>query len=57
MTKQDAISYMILEIEEIEKERLRANFSIDPSTQKKEVVDAIIKALKEVKIDDEDQPN
>ena len=55
MTKQDAISHMISEIENIEKERLRVNFSIDPTTQKKEVVDAILKALKGVEIDNEDQ--
>lgn len=55
MTKQDAIAHMISKIEEIEKDRLRAHFSIDPTKQKKEAVDAILKALKEVKLDDEDQ--
>lgn len=55
MNKQDAINHMISKIEEIEKERLRAHFSIDATKQKKEAVEAILKAIKEVEIDDEDQ--
>jgi hypothetical protein len=57
MTKQEAIEYMISKVEEIEKERLRAHFSIDPEKQKKEVVDGILKALKGVTLDDENQEN
>lgn len=57
MNKQDAINHMISKIEEIEKERLRAHFSIDATKQKKEAVEAILKAIKEVEIDDEDQQN
>ena len=54
MNKAEAIAHMILKVEEIERERLAANFSIDANKQKKEAVDGILKALKEVKIDDED---
>ena len=54
MNKQDAISYIISEIEKIEKERLNADFSIDATVHKKEVVNAILKVLKGVEIDNED---
>ena len=57
MTKQEAINHMISKVEEIEKERLRAHFSIDATKQKKEAVEAILKAVKEVEIVDEDQQN
>lgn len=43
MTKDEAVAYMIKKVEEIEQERLAAHFSIDPSKQKKEAVDGIIK--------------
>ncbi len=55
MNKSDAIAHMISKVEEIERERLAAHFSIDATKQKKEAVDGIIKALKEVAIDDENQ--
>ena len=55
MTKEQAIAFMISKVEEIERDRLAAHFSIDPTKQKKEVVDGIIKALKEVEVDDENQ--
>mgnify|MGYP006967191942 CR=1 FL=1 len=55
MTKIEAIAYMIGKVEEIEKERLAAHFSIDATKQKKEAVDGIIKAIKEVEFDNENQ--
>ena len=55
MTKEQAVDFMIKKVEEIERERLTAHFSIDPTKQKKEVVDGILKALKGVEIDHEDQ--
>lgn len=55
MNREDAIEYMIKKVEEIEKDRLAAHFSIDANKQKKEAVDRILKALKEVQLDDEDQ--
>ena len=55
MTKEQAIAFMISKVEEIERDRLAAHFSIDPTKQKKEAVDGIIKALKEVVVDDENQ--
>ena len=55
MTKTEAISRMIAEVERVEKERLAAHFSIDATHHKNAAIVAIIKALKEIKIDDEDQ--
>ena len=55
MTREQAIAFMISKVEEIERDRLAAHFSIDPTKQKKEDVDGIIKALKEVEVDDENQ--
>lgn len=55
MTKQEAIDYMIDKVVEIERERLNAHFSIEATKQKKEAVDGILKALKGVKLDDENQ--
>lgn len=55
MTKDEAVAYMIEKVEEIERERLAAHFSIDPTKQKKEAVEGILKALKEVQIDNENQ--
>lgn len=57
MNKSEAIAYMISKVEEIERERIAAHFSIDATKQKKEAVDGILKALTEVTIDDEDQQN
>lgn len=57
MTKEQAIDFMIKKVEEIEHERLAAHFSIDPAKQKKEAVDGILKELKGVQIDHEDQQN
>ena len=55
MNKADAIAHMISKVEEIERARLAAHFSIDANIQKKEAVDGILKALKVVTIDDENQ--
>lgn len=55
MTKDEAVEYMIREVERIERERLAAHFSIDASKQKKEAVDGILKVLKGVQIDNENQ--
>ena len=55
MTKEEAISFMIAEVEKIERERLAENFSIDATKQKKGPVDAILKAIRGVKLDNEDQ--
>ena len=55
MTKEEAIAHMIKEVERVERERLAAHFSIDANQQKKAAVDAIIKSLKEIKVDNEDQ--
>lgn len=55
MTKEEAIAFMISKVEEIERDRLAAHFSIDSTKQKKEAVDGIIKALKEVEVVDENQ--
>ena len=43
MTKEEAIAFVIAKTEEIEKERLRVNLSIDATRQKKGVVYAILK--------------
>lgn len=55
MTKDSAIRFMIEEIEKIERDRLAENFAIDASKEKKGPVEAILKVLKEVKLDNEDQ--
>lgn len=57
MTNEKAIEHMIKKVEEIERERLLANFSIDANKSKKEVVESIMKALKEVELEDENQQN
>ena len=57
MTKEEAVAYMIKKVETIERERLAAHLSIDATKQKKEAVNGILDALKEVKIDHEDQQN
>lgn len=48
MNKEDAIAYMIFEIEKIERDRLANHMSIDANRQKREVVENIIKKLKDV---------
>ncbi len=53
MTKEEAISYMIKKVEEVERERLAAHFSIDATRQKKEAVEGILKALRGVELDHE----
>ena len=53
MTKEEAIAFVIAKTEEIEKERVRVNLSIDATRQKKGVVYAILKVLEEVTVDDE----
>lgn len=55
MTKEEAIKEMIIRIEEIERERLASHLSIDPNRQKKEAVNSILKALREVVKEDADQ--
>ncbi len=55
MTKEEAISYMIKKVEEVERERLAAHFSIDATRQKKEAVEGILKALRGVELDHENQ--
>ena len=55
MTKEDAVAFMISKVEEIERDSLAAHFSIDPTKQKKETVESIIKVLKEVEVDNENQ--
>ena len=55
MSREDAINYMISKVEEIERERMAAHFLIDANKQKKEAVEGILKALKEVKVDNENQ--
>ena len=57
MNKEEAVAYMISEIEKIERDRLAAHFSIDATKKKSEAVDSILKVLKEVTIDNEDQQN
>ena len=57
MTKDEAITFMIHKVEEIERERITANFSIDANKQKKETVEAIVKAIREVKFEDENNKN
>lgn len=55
MTKQEAVAYMVEKIEEIERERLAAHLSLDPTKQKKAAVDSILKVLKGVQFESEDQ--
>lgn len=55
MTKEEAVAFMIARVEEIERDRMAAHLSIDATKQKKEAVEGILKALKEVRLDDEDQ--
>ncbi len=55
MTKQEAISYMVEKIEEIERERVASNLAVDATKRKKEVVEGILKILKGVQLDNEDQ--
>ena len=57
MNKAAAKDYMISKVEEIERKRLAAHFSIEATKEKKEAVEAILKELKGVTIDDEDQQN
>ena len=49
MTKEEAITYITAKIEELERERL--SHHPDPNKQKQETVDAIIKAVKGVELD------
>ena len=55
MTKEEAVAYMITKIEEIERDRLAAHLSIDPTQKKKEAVNKILKELEGVTIDNENQ--
>ena len=57
MTKEEAVKHMISKVEQIERERIASHFSIDATKQKKEAVDGILKALKEVELNHEDQQN
>lgn len=49
MNKNEAIDFMINEVERIEHERLAENMSIDPNKQKKAAVDNILKSLNSIK--------
>ena len=53
MNKEEAIKYMISEIEKIERQRIAENLSIEPSQKKSDAVAKIKKILEGVKIDDE----
>ena len=55
MTKQEAIDFMIKKVEELERDRLSQQ--ADTSKQKQEIVDAIVKAVKGVAIENADQSN
>ena len=55
MTKKEAMDFLVERIVEIERERLAENFSIDATKQKKEPVEKILKALKEVELDNENK--
>lgn len=58
MTKQEAVQYMVEKIEEIERDRLAANLAVvDENKAKKETVEKIIKELKGLEFDYEDQKN
>lgn len=54
MTKQEAIDFMISEIEKIERQRIAENMSIEPSQKKADAVGKIKKILESVDITDED---
>ena len=54
MIKEEAIKYMISKVENIERDRIAAHFSIDVNRQKKQAVDVILKAIKEVDLNNED---
>lgn len=49
MTKQEAIDFMIKKVEDLERDRL--SYETDPNKQKQEIVDAIVKVVKGVAID------
>ncbi len=55
MTKEEAVAYMIKVVEKIERERLAANLTVEASQQKQPTINAILKSLKEIKIDNENQ--
>lgn len=58
MNKQEAVQYMVKKIEEIERDRLAANLAVvDDNRAKKETVEKIIKELKGLEFDYEDQKN
>ena len=54
MTKEQAIAFMISEVEKVERARLAAHFSIDANREKKEAVKGILNSLEGVQIEDED---
>lgn len=53
MNKEEAVKYMIAEIEKIERQRIAENLSVEPNQKKSDVVAKIKKVLEGVKIDDE----
>lgn len=55
MTKEEAVEYMVNEIEKIEAERMAEHFSIEANKLKKEVTEKILSVLKEVEIKDENK--
>ena len=54
MNKQEAVNYMIAEIEKIERARIAENLSIDPNKNKADAVGKIKKLVEGVAITNED---
>ena len=57
MNKKDDIKYMIDAVEKIEHERMAENTSIDPTKNKKPVIDNILKALDQIQFDESEFKN
>lgn len=55
MNKKEAVDFMIKEIEEIEKDRIAAQFSVDDIKKKDTAAESILKILKKLEIKDENQ--
>jgi hypothetical protein len=52
MTKEEAVEFMIKKVEELERDRLSQQ--ADASKQKQEIVEAIVKAIKGVAVENAD---
>jgi hypothetical protein len=52
MTKEEAVEFMIKKVEELERDRLSQQ--ADASKQKQEIVEAIVKAVKGVAVENAD---